>query len=152
MRYLDPREAVRKMVLDFGAEQLAGLIGRTAKWVYNKVNPSQVRHPLMFDEVLAWAGITGSTVVVEAWARQCGGVFVPMPSREEVTDEALFETYTHLIAQLGEFSREFNEDIRRGRITGRELARLEKDMRDFQADGEELLMRLRKKSKLDKDS
>lgn len=146
VRYVDVEEALRDAVKEYGVERLASQLGMSAKRLYAKLDPRDFAHPLHMFEARTWRSMIGSDLPVRAWAHEAGGVFVPLPEAAHLGDGEVFENFARMMSEMGDFAREFHEDMKDGRITGRELAKLEKEFNDLVAAGHELIGRLRKKA------
>lgn len=126
-----------------GAASLAPRLGMPQAVLNSKVNPNTRTHHLMLEEALRVMVLTGDHRILRA---QCDelGYLPPIPRQVvEVSDAALLETYTRLMSELGDFSREFHAALADGRITNAEIDRMEEEMREFMAAGEQLMQRAR---------
>ena len=146
MRPMSTHEAMREAVLAFGVAELANLLAMTEKRLRNKIDPNDHAHPLLLREATGWSKLMGSTLALEAWCNEAGGVFVRMPTLDEVTDEQLHARLAQLMVEVGEFAKEFALDLADDRVSGSELNRMEKELNDVQSVCEELRVRLRKKA------
>jgi hypothetical protein len=70
-----------------------------------------------------------------------GGVFVSTEHLDGVSDMALLETYTALMAKQGEFSQHFNEALRDQKVTKAEVAQIKQDMHAIVAAAATLIAR-----------
>lgn len=124
-----------------GSESLAPRLNMSAAVLRNKVNLNNTSHHLTLREAMRVMGVTDDHRILFAECEELG--YMPPMRRVEfnVSDAALLETYTRLMSELGEFSREFHLALSDGKITSKEIVRLREEMREFQAAGEELLNR-----------
>lgn len=125
-----------------GAGCLAGRMKINPVVFNSKLNPNTLTHGLMLLEAQRMMALTGDHRILQA---QCDelGYLPPIPRvTVDVSDEALLETYTKLISELGEFSNRFHVALSDGVVTKMELKRLRKEKDDFVAAAEELLTRL----------
>lgn len=140
---MNTQDATYHTVHDYpgGASSLAPRMGMPVGVLNSKVNPNTHTHHLALSEAVRLMAITGDHRILRA---QCDelGYLPPIPRVTcEVSDLALLETYTRLIAELGEFSQAFHAALADGRLPLAEVDRLQKEMLDFFAAGEELLNR-----------
>jgi hypothetical protein len=140
---MNTQDAAYHTVHDYlgGASSLAPRLGMPVGVLNSKVNPNTPTHHLSLAESVRLMVLTADHRILRA---QCDelGYLPPIPRVTcEVSDLALLETYTRLISELGEFSQAFHTALADGRLTLPEVARLEKEMLDFFAAGEELLTR-----------
>jgi len=136
-------DAAYRLVHEYpgGAQSLAPRIGIASPRVLdNKVNPNSAHHKLTLDEAVAATDMSGDLRVLQAWAAHCGQLLVPVFDGL-ASDEALLDTYTTLIRELGEFSGVFHDAIADGEITRREFDLMKAELHDFFTAGESLLLR-----------
>jgi hypothetical protein len=125
-----------------GADSLAPRAGiSSGQMLRNKVNPNQEGHHLSLAEAGRIVGITQDRRIPDAFAGLVGCLLINVAEFNGVSDMALLETYTKLMKELGDFSKEFHKALSDGRITSKEIAKLEQQMREFQSAGAELLSR-----------
>lgn len=137
-------DAAYRTVHDYpgGAGSLAPRLGvSSARVLDNKVNPNQAHHKLTLDEAVDAMVLSGDVRILHAIASRVAHVAIPVCHFDGVSDEALLDVYTTLIAELGNFSATFHDALADGRITRDELGRLRADLRAFERAGEELLNR-----------
>ncbi len=138
-------DAAHATVHDYpgGAASLAPRLGMVQAVLNSKVNPNTHTHHLTLAEAMRIMAMTGDHRILRAQCEELG-YLPPIPRvTAEISDLALLETYTRLMAELGEFSQGFHEALTDGRITKREIDELEREMLDFFRAGEELLSRAR---------
>lgn len=125
-----------------GADSLAPRAGiSSGQMLRNKVNPNQEGHHLSLAEAGRIVGITQDRRIPDAFAGLVGCVLINVAEFNGISDMALLETYTKLMSELGDFSQEFHKALSDGRITSKEIAKLEQQMREFQSAGAELINR-----------
>ncbi len=125
-----------------GAASLAPRLGMTQATLNSKVNPNTVTHKLMLDEAQMLMALTGDHSILRA---QCDelGYLPPIPRVDfPVSDTALLETYTKMMAELGDFSREFHASLVDGKVTRKEVTRMRTEMNELMSACEELLSRV----------
>jgi len=126
-----------------GSASLGPRVGINPVVLSSKVNPNTSTHHLMLVEALRLMALTGDHRILRAICDELG-YLPPIPRLDcAVPDVALLETYTRLMAELGDFSREFHTAMADGRLTLREIERMDAEMMDVFAAGEELLNRAR---------
>lgn len=107
----------------------------------SKVDPNVTTHHLRLDESVRIQSITGDHRICRAMNEELG-YLPPIPRVDmRVSDAALLETYTKLMSELGDFSREFHTALADGKLTSKEVDRLRSEMLEFFGAGEELLNR-----------
>lgn len=127
-----------------GADSLAPRAGiSSGQMLRNKVNINQEYHHLTLAEAARIVGITNDRRIPDAFAGLVGCVLVNVADFNGISDMALLESYTKMMKELGDFSQEFHKALSDGRITQKEIAALEQQMRDVQSAGAELLNRAR---------
>lgn len=138
-------DAAHATVHDYpgGASSLAPRLGMVVAVLNSKVNPNTTTHHLSLSEAIRIMAVTGDHRMLRAACDELG--YMPPIPRVAcgVSDLALLETYTRLMAELGEFSQEFHAALSDGKVTLAEVERLESEMLDFFGAGEELLNRAR---------
>lgn len=124
-----------------GTESLAPRLGMSGAILRGKVNPNDAKHHLTLAESERMQLLTDDHRIMFAMAEELG--YMPPLRRVDfnVSDQSLLETYTKLMAELGDFSREFNSALVDGKITKSEIKRMRTEMRQFQSAGEELMNR-----------
>lgn len=122
---------------------MAPRLGMVIAVLNSKVNPNTATHHLTLDEAARIMAVTGDHRMLRSLCEELG--YLPPVPRVAglVSDVALLENYTRLIAELGEFSLAFHLALTDGRLTTREVDRLEEEMLDFFQAGEELVNRAR---------
>lgn len=143
---MDVMDAAYDTVHDYpgGSESLAPRVGIGARVLRNKVDPKCETHHLTLNEARRIMARTNDHRMLAALNEEFGYLPpIPCVPFAGVSDKALLETFTNLMARLGEFSQEFHSAIADGRVTQIEINEMTKDLRAFQAAGEELLARTR---------
>jgi hypothetical protein len=153
-KYMNVLDAAYNTVHDYpgGTDALALRVGiSSGQMLRNKVNENQTLNHLTLHEAAKIVGITQDKRIPEAMAAQVGCVLVKTADFDGISDMALLESYTKLLAELGDFSKDFHAMLADGRITPKEITTLEKQMRDVQSAGAELLNRARQLAEPVKD-
>lgn len=127
-----------------GSESLGPRLKISPAVLRNKVNPHNETHHLTLAESMRMQTVTNDHRILHAMCDELG-YLPPIPcfDFEGVSDEALLESYSKLIAKLGRFSQRFHTALSDGRVSRREIDRLTESMRGFQGAAEELLARTR---------
>jgi hypothetical protein len=134
-----------------GCAALAPMLGMAPSTLQNKVNPNEPQG-LMLAEAAKMVEVSQDRRIPDEFAALIGGVIVQAGYFQGVCDQSLFEAYTKLMGELGEFSTDFNKALQDGKITHKEIRQLELQMREFQSAGAELLNRAKQIAEPDKDS
>lgn len=124
-----------------GVPALAVRLGMSANVLQNKANPSQETHKLTLLEAAKISELTQDTRMADAMASLVGCVLIPMGRFEGISDMALLEVYTGMMAKIGTFSQDLSQSLADGKITKKEIDQLEADMYLVQQAGSELLNR-----------
>lgn len=125
-----------------GVLALAGRMCVSPNVLNKKVSPKETHHKLTLDEAVKMVELTGDDRIADGFAELVGGVIVKTANFSGISDTALLETYTNLMAQLGIFSGDFNKTLTDGKITPDELKMLQADLYHMQAAGAELMARI----------
>lgn len=141
---MNVQDAAYHTVHDYpgGAPALALRLGMSGAVLQNKVNASQQHHKVTLDESVRMQEMTGDHRILHAMAQHLGYVCVRAGEFNGVSDEALLETFTALVAELGDLSRAFNDAIADGAITRKEEARIKQEFYEMQQAGAELVNRI----------
>lgn len=136
-------DAAYAVVHDYpgGSESLGPRVGIDPAVLRNKVNQANTTHHLRLDESVRLQGVSGDHRICRAMNEELG-YLPPIPRVDfAVSDSSLLETYTRLMAELGDFSGKFHVALSDGNLTMKEVAALRTEMLEFFAAGEELLNR-----------
>ncbi|WP_426056884.1 phage regulatory CII family protein [Janthinobacterium sp. PSPC2-1] len=114
----DVHEAFRAVVHDFDVSKMAAALGMPTGSLYNKanLNESSAHKPTLADAVLVQI-IAKDTRLVEAMAYTLGGVFVPLPPVELISDAALLEMVANISIANGVFHGELKEALEDGKFS-----------------------------------
>lgn len=126
-----------------GATALAPLVLMNPAVLRSKVDLNVSTHHLRLDESVTIQSVTGDHRICRAMNEELG--YLPPIPRIEVPagDTALLETYTKMMSELGDVSREFHQALADGKgISRAELAGIRTQMLEMFAAGEELLNRV----------
>lgn len=110
-----------------GVPALAARMGMTPAMLYNKANPNNTTHRPYLHEIEAVMAFTGDARVLESLSAGMSRVSVPLPP-PDVSDANLLESYTALMARLGDFSQKFHGSLADGDITQDELEDMRQTM------------------------
>lgn len=118
-------EAFRRLVLGFGVERMAHLMGTKTGTLYNKADGSDDSHnqPTLRDVMLA-TQISGDMQVVEAFAETFGRATYDCQQHEGTSDEALLELVTALGREHGEFHAAMHEGLTARRFTMEQMRKV----------------------------
>jgi hypothetical protein len=138
-------DAAKLTVHDYpgGSESLGPRVAIKPAVLRNKINPNNDGNHLTLAEVMRIQVVTDDHRVCRAMNEELG-YLPPIPRVDAVvvSDSALLETYTKMMSELGDVSREFHKALADGRgISRSELADIRTQMLEFFAAGEELLAR-----------
>ena len=139
------RDAAYSTAHDYpgGTDSLGPRIGMSGAILRGKVNPADTSHHLRLDEAMKLMAMTADHRILVAMCEELG-YLPPIPRVDfAVSDSALLETYTKLMSELGDFSREFHTSLADGVLTTIEVDRMQQEMLQFFSAGEELLSRAR---------
>lgn len=127
-----------------GSESLGPRVKISPAVLRSKVNPNTVTHHLTLHEAQRIQAVTDDHRILHAMCAELN-YLPPIPAFDfdGVSDEALLEMYTGLVARLGEFSQKFHSVLSDGRVSRGEVVNLTQSMREFQGAGEALLARVR---------
>jgi hypothetical protein len=126
-----------------GIPALAARMGKSPNVLNKKVAPDVESHHATLVDVLTIVDIADRDKrFVNALCANEGGVFVSTQHLDGVSDMALLETYTQLMAKFGEFSKSFNQALSDQRITQAEIKGIQQDMYAMNAAGAALITRL----------
>lgn len=141
---MTPRLAAHATIHHYpgGSIALGPMMGVSPSFLREAVNPHGREKSLSLERASQLMALTNDFRILCALCEEHGFMPpIPMPDYV-VSDAALLETYTHLLAELGEFSKAFNESLTDGRITRREVEQMRGEMMDFIAAAETLLNRI----------
>jgi hypothetical protein len=106
--------------LDLSA--LARAVGRNAAWLFKVLEAKLHMHS---DVVPELTRRTGDTRLIEELARQCGGVYVPLPKAGKATDNLC-----ELVRECGEAFASVGNALADGRVTADEYACCRREIRE----------------------
>lgn len=126
-----------------GIPALAVRLDVSANVLNKQVNPSIDTHRLALEKLTKLLDYADSNKrFTHALCANNGGVFVSTEHLDGISDMALLETYTQLMAKFGEFSQNFHKALVDQRITGKEITDIKQDMYALNAAGAALIARL----------
>ena len=126
-----------------GIPTLAARMGKSANVLNKQVNPNIDSHRLNLDDLITIIDYADpANKFTHALCANSGGVFVSTEHLDGISDMALLETYTQLMAKYGEFSQNFHKALSDQRVTSQEVAAIKRDMYAINAAGAALVARL----------
>lgn len=112
---------------------LAARMAKNPTVLQNKLNPHCRTHGVMADEAEQIIDFSGCNLMVaEYFAGKAGAVVVPLTAFDG-SDMALLDGFMTVLADLGNFSTEFQRDWADGRIDKEEFARLRQQAQTVQS-------------------
>lgn len=125
-----------------GTESLAPRLGMSGAILRGKVNPRDEKHHLTLEEAQRMQAITGDASILHAMADELGYVCIQAGRFDGVSDEALLDSFTAVVRELGDLSRVFHDSLADGRVTRKEFEKLQSEFYDLQQAGAELMNRV----------
>jgi hypothetical protein len=140
---MTPRLAAHATVHDYpgGSIALGPMMGLSASYLRTAVNPHNQDHSLTIERATQLMSITDDARILAAMAEQLGYSIIKLPSYE-ISDAAILESYTEMLAELGEFSGAFNQSLSDGRINKKEFDHMREEMNQTIAAALSLLGRI----------
>lgn len=139
------QDAAHATVHDYpgGASSLGPRLGMVVAVLNSKVNPNTTTHHLTLAESVRVMEMSGDYRILAAMCEQMG--FLPPVKRAEVvvSDAAILDQYAHMLAELGDFSREFYEALRDNKIQHREVVTMNAEMLELIQAALTLMQRIR---------
>ncbi len=111
-----------------GVPALAQRMGMSAKILNNKVKQTVDTHHTTVNDAVKMIDITGDDRIAHGFAALVGGIIVKLADFDNVSDMALLETYTKLMAEFGDFGKDFHATLTDGKITRAEFNKLKEDL------------------------
>lgn len=126
---MTPRLAAHATVHDYpgGSLALGPMMGISASFLRTSVNPHNRDHSLSIERACQLMAITNDARILGAMAEEVGYSIIKLPSFA-VSDAAILESYTTMLAELGEFSGVFNQALADGKIDRKEFERMREEM------------------------
>jgi hypothetical protein len=126
-----------------GIPALAARMGKSANVLNKQVNPNIDTHKCSIEDLVTILDFADADKrYTHAVCANSGGVFVSTEHLDGISDMALLETYTQLMAKFGEFSKNFHQALSDQRVTKAEIAAIKRDMYALNAAGACLIARL----------
>lgn len=126
-----------------GIPTLAVRLGKSANVLNKQVNPAIDTHRLNLEDLISILDYADSdNKFTHALCANKGGVFVSTEHLDGISDMALLETYTQLMARIGEFSQSFHKALSDQRITKAEIEEQKQQLYMLNAAGAALVARL----------
>lgn len=110
-----------------GATALAHRMGIGPAVFNSKLNPNTTTHHLGLVEAHRMQQLTGRVDILQAMADDLGYSIIKLPDFA-VSDAAILESYTAMLAELGEFSGAFNQSLADNRINKKEFEHMRDEM------------------------
>jgi hypothetical protein len=127
-----------------GVAALAQRMGDVSPNVLNKkVDPRLESHHLRLDESVKMQSITGDFRILQAMAFTLNHVVIPMPDMPESGDAALLDAFMDIINEMAEFTQAFQQSWADGKVTSKEVDRMEGEAADVQARFAVIVSRMR---------
>jgi hypothetical protein len=126
---MTPRLAAHATVHDYpgGSIALGPMMGISASFLRTAVNPHSRDHSLTIERACQLMSITNDPRILAAMADEIGYSIIKLPSFE-ISDSAVLESYTAMLAELGEFSGVFNQSLADNKINRKEFDRMREEM------------------------
>ncbi len=140
----DVQEAFYRVVHDFGAVRLAGMMGTTPGVLYNKANSNESSHhkPTLADALVV-SNLTGDKRIAFSFAAACGGTFFLLPDVSHVADTDLVEGMCNIGREGGHFHVWLSRALEDNRIHLDEFADIEREALEWIAAIAEMVERVR---------
>ncbi|MEO6103124.1 MAG: phage regulatory CII family protein [Pseudoxanthomonas sp.] len=121
-------DAAYAVVHDYpgGSESLAPRLGMSAAILRNKVNPNNTTHHLTLSEAQKLTAITGDARILQASAREMGGVYLDAPTSDDAaaSDMAVLELVAAVGGTQGELFTTIHQALADGRLEPAEFQRI----------------------------
>lgn len=114
--------ALHATAQDFGFGRMAALMGKGEQSLRNMCNPNVETHKVGLREAAAMVSHSGDTRIAEAFARMCGGVF--MPDAERRGSMGLMRAFLLSERESSDVTRVVAEALEDGTVTPREAAKV----------------------------
>jgi len=148
---LDPLDvAVHRTVHGFtdpktgekGAPALAKTIGMKPGVLQNKADPGMDEAQLNLKQARSVVLATGDTEIAEAFAAECGGVFVPVEKFNATGDAGLLEQYTAMEAEHGRLAGEIHAALDDKKLTPAHIRALKTTLNRLISEQQALVARM----------
>ncbi|MCY0389605.1 phage regulatory CII family protein [Robbsia sp. Bb-Pol-6] len=119
-------DAAYAVVHDYpgGAESLAPRLGMSSAVLRNKVNPNNTTHHVTLAEALRLSQITGSRVLIDAFATELGLIVIELPAPENCADGEVLEWMAKTWETNGDIGKEVNATFADSRVEAHEVAKI----------------------------
>lgn len=121
-------DAIYSTVHSFGLEELAVKLGMSRNTLQHKANPHDEGHYFRPRELVAIQALTRDFAIAHAMAGELNGQFIEPANFAHLSDEALLDLFTGLMAQVGDFSRDFRVAWANGSLTPKEFSGIRDDL------------------------
>lgn len=126
---MTPRLAAHATVHDYpgGSLALGPMMDVSPSFLRAAVNPHNADHSLTIERACRLMSITNDPRILAAMAEEIGYSIIKLPSFE-ISDSAVLESYTAMLAELGEFSGVFNRSLADNKINRKEFECMREEM------------------------
>lgn len=127
-----------------GVAALAQRMGDVSPNVLNKkVDPRLESHHLRLDESVKMQSITGDFRILQAMAFTLNHMVIPLPDMHESGDASLLDDFMEIINEMADFTQAFQQAWADGKVTSKEVDRMEGEAVDVQARFAVIVARMR---------
>lgn len=147
-KHKDAQEAFRELVMQFGVEEMATMLGMPTGTLYNKINPNESsHHKATLADVITASIISDDRRVLHAFAHLMGEVCYRLPDMSDLATEDLMNHLLTINVAGGDFFSDIQQALQGDRrIDGTEYLGIQKDGEAFVAAILEALQRMREMS------
>lgn len=140
---MTPRLAAHATIHDYpgGSLSLAPMMDVSASFLRSAVNPHNTDHSLSIERACRLMSITNDPRILAAMADEIGYSIIKLPDFT-ISDAAILESYTAMLAELGEFSGAFNQSLADNRINKKEFEHMRDEMNQAIAAALSLISRI----------
>lgn len=124
-----------------GWDAMCAALGFTRDGLENRIYERKGQSVLV-ETALQMQAFSGTTHFAQAVAHESGGIFLEMPHFAGVADMELLDAYTDLVADEGQFAKDFRDALADRKISRAEFERLRDDIRAQQHHEAALLARV----------
>jgi hypothetical protein len=137
------RQSYLAMIRAFpgGWDAMCAALGMSRDALENRIYERRGQGVLV-ETALQMQEFSGTTHFAECMAQASGGIFLALPRFEGIADMELLDAYTDLIADEGQFAKDFRDALADGKITRKEFEVLKDDIHAQQHHEMALLARI----------
>ena len=121
-------DAIYSCVHRFGLEELAIKLGMSKNTLQHKANPHDESHYFRPRELIAVQAFSRNYAIAHAMAAELGGQFIAPANFAHLSDEALLDLFTDLMAKVGDFSKDFRVAWADGSLSLKDFRELHDDL------------------------